>query len=157
MLKLTRQIFREIDMMNTVKMDEESSATSVRDYINSTNSMASNLMAEASTYIVNIANKIFILIFISMVVGSSVALAIVLFLIIDIVRPLNKFITLIKNLTEGDDDLTKKVDAKTKDEFGILAGFINTFIDNVQHIIKEVQQVSYEVTSGTNQLASVAE
>lgn len=123
MLKLTRQIFREIDMMNTVKMDEESSATSVRDYINSTNSMASNLMAEASTYIVNIANKIFTLIFISMVVGSSVALAIVLFLIIDIVRPLNKFITLIKNLTEGDDDLTKKMDAKTKDEFGILAGF----------------------------------
>ena len=49
------------------------------------------------------------------------------------------------------------MDAKTKDEFGILAGFINTFIDNVHHIIKEVQQVSYKVTSGTNQLASVAE
>ncbi len=99
MLKLTRQIFREIDRMNTGNIEEESSATSVRDYINSINSMASNLMVEASTYIVNIANKI--------------------------------FITLIKNLTEGDDDLTKRVDAKTKDEFGILAGFINTFIDNV--------------------------
>ena len=157
MLKLTKKIYREIGMMNQMKNDEIASSTSVRDYINSTNAMASGLMVEASNYIVSIANKIFILIFISMVVGSMVAFAIVLFLIVDIVRPLNKFITLIKNLTEGDGDLTKRVEANTKDEFGILAGYINTFIQNVQHIIKEVQVVSHEVTSGSNELASVAE
>ena len=157
MLKLTKKIYREIGRMNQMKNDEIVSSTSVRDYINSTNAMASGLMVEASNYIVSIANKIFILIFISMLVGSMVAFAIVLFLIVDIVRPLNKFITLIKNLTEGDGDLTKRVEANTKDEFGILAGYINTFIQNVQHIIKEVQVVSHEVTSGSNELASVAE
>ena len=157
MLKLTKKIYREIGMMNQMKNDEIASSTSVRDYINSTNAMASGLMVEASNYIVSIANKIFILIFISMLVGSMVAFAIVLFLIVDIVRPLNKFIILIKNLTEGDGDLTKRVEANTKDEFGILAGYINTFIQNVQHIIKEVQVVSHEVTSGSNELASVAE
>ena len=157
MLKLTKKIYREIGRMNQMKNDEIASSTSVRDYINSTNAMASGLMVEASNYIVSIANKIFILIFISMVVGSMVAFAIVLFLIVDIVRPLNKFIILIKNLTEGDGDLTKRVEANTKDEFGILAGYINTFIQNVQHIIKEVQVVSHEVTSGSNELASVAE
>ena len=157
MLKLTKKIYKEIGMMNQMKNDEIASSTSVRDYINSTNAMASGLMVEASNYIVSIANKIFILIFISMLVGSMVAFAIVLFLIVDIVRPLNKFIILIKNLTEGDGDLTKRVEANTKDEFGILAGYINTFIQNVQHIIKEVQVVSHEVTSGSNELASVAE
>ena len=157
MLKLTKKIYREIGRMNQMKNDEIVSSTSVRDYINSTNAMASGLMVEASNYIVSIANKIFILIFISMLVGSMVAFAIVLFLIVDIVRPLNKFIILIKNLTEGDGDLTKRVEANTKDEFGILAGYINTFIQNVQHIIKEVQVVSHEVTSGSNELASVAE
>ena len=157
MLKLTKKIYREIGRMNQMKNDEIASSTSVRDYINSTNAMASGLMVEASNYIVSIANKIFILIFISMLVGSLVAFAIVLFLIVDIVRPLNKFIILIKNLTEGDGDLTKRVEANTKDEFGILAGYINTFIQNVQHIIKEVQVVSHEVTSGSNELASVAE
>ena len=157
MLKLTKKIYREIGRKNQIKNDEIASSTSVRDYINSTNAMASGLMVEASNYIVSIANKIFILIFISMLVGSMVAFAIVLFLIVDIVRPLNKFIILIKNLTEGDGDLTKRVEANTKDEFGILAGYINTFIQNVQHIIKEVQVVSHEVTSGSNELASVAE
>ena len=151
------EIYNEINLMNKAKSDEDSASGIVKEYINSINSMASNLMVSASKSIVETSNRIFVLIFISMIVGSVVALAIVLFMIIDIVRPLNKFINLIKNLTEGDGDLTKRVDTKAKDEFGILAGYINTFINNVQHIIKEVQQVSHEVTSGSNQLASVAE
>ena len=157
MNKLIIEIYNEINLMNKAKSDEDSASGIVKEYINSINSMASNLMVSASKSIVETSNRIFVLIFISMIVGSFVALAIVLFMIIDIVRPLNKFINLIKNLTEGDGDLTKRVDAKTKDEFGLLAGYINTFISNVQHIIKEVQQVSHEVTSGSNQLASVAE
>ena len=157
MNKLIIAIYNEINLMNKAKSDEDSASGIVKEYINSINSMASNLMVSASKSIVETSNRIFVLIFISMLVGSVVALAIVLFMIIDIVRPLNKFIFLIKNLTEGDGDLTKRVDAKTKDEFGLLAGYINTFINNVQHIIKEVQQVSHEVTSGSNQLASVAE
>ena len=157
MNKLIIAIYNEINLMNKAKSDEDSASGIVKEYINSINSMASNLMVSASKSIVETSNRIFVLIFISMIVGSVVALAIVLFMIIDIVRPLNKFINLIKNLTEGDGDLTKRVDTKAKDEFGILAGYINTFINNVQHIIKEVQQVSHEVTSGSNQLASVAE
>ena len=157
MNKLIIEIYNEINLMNKAKSDEDSASGIVKEYINSINSMASNLMVSASKSIVETSNRIFVLIFISMIVGSVVALAIVLFMIIDIVRPLNKFINLIKNLTEGDGDLTKRVDTKAKDEFGILAGYINTFINNVQHIIKEVQQVSHEVTSGSNQLASVAE
>ena len=157
MNKLIIEIYNEINLMNKAKSDEDSASGIVKEYINSINSMASNLMVSASKSIVETSNRIFVLIFISMIVGSFVALAIVLFMIIDIVRPLNKFIFLIKNLTEGDGDLTKRVDTKAKDEFGILAGYINTFINNVQHIIKEVQQVSHEVTSGSNQLASVAE
>ena len=157
MNKLIIEIYNEINLMNKAKSDEDSASGIVKEYINSINSMASNLMVSASKSIVETSNRIFVLIFISMIIGSVVALAIVLFMIIDIVRPLNKFINLIKNLTEGDGDLTKRVDTKAKDEFGILAGYINTFINNVQHIIKEVQQVSHEVTSGSNQLASVAE
>ena len=157
MNKLIIEIYNEINLMNKAKSDEDSASGIVKEYINSINSLASNLMVSASKSIVETSNRIFVLIFISMLVGSVVALAIVLFMIIDIVRPLNKFINLIKNLTEGDGDLTKRVDTKAKDEFGILAGYINTFINNVQHIIKEVQQVSHEVTSGSNQLASVAE
>ena len=157
MNKLIIEIYNEINLMNKAKSDEDSASGIVKEYINSINSMASNLMVSASKSIVETSNRIFVLIFISMLVGSVVALAIVLFMIIDIVRPLNKFINLIKNLTEGDGDLTKRVENKAKDEFGILAGYINTFINNVQHIIKEVQQVSHEVTSGSNQLASVAE
>lgn len=105
-----------------IKQDQYNSETNVRNYINGINAMASSLIKESSNEIVSIANRTFILIFISMAVGSLVALAIVLFMIIDIIKPLNRFIDLIKNLTEGDGDLTKAVNVTTKDEFGILAG-----------------------------------
>ncbi|MDY5050210.1 MAG: hypothetical protein SPF17_02225 [Candidatus Mucispirillum faecigallinarum] len=105
-----------------IKQDQYNSETNVRNYINGINTMASSLIKESSNEIVSIANRTFILIFISMAVGSLVALAIVLFMIIDIIKPLNRFIDLIKNLTEGDGDLTKAVNVTTKDEFGILAG-----------------------------------
>ena len=155
--KLSSRIYRALTKGMQIKQDQYNSETNVRNYINGINTMASSLIKESSNEIVSIANRTFILIFISMAVGSFVALAIVLFMIIDIIKPLNRFIDLIKNLTEGDGDLTKAVNVTTKDEFGILAGYINTFIGNVRHVIKEVQEVSHEVTSGSNQLASVAE
>ena len=155
--KLSSRIYRALAKGVQIKQDQYNSETNVRNYINGINTMASNLIKESSNEIVSIANRTFILIFISMAIGSLVALAIVLFMIIDIIKPLNRFIDLIKNLTEGDGDLTKVVNVTTKDEFGILAGYINTFIGNVRQVIKEVQEVSHEVTSGSNQLASVAE
>ena len=157
MLNLSKRIFGDIEQINVVSTDADSSTTSVRDYIGAINKITVELMKEGNTSIVNVATKTFILIVISMIVGGFVALSIVLFMIVDIVRPLSKLIGLIKNLTEGDGDLTKRIDATTKDEFGILAGYVNLFIDNVQKIIKEVQEVSHEVTSVSDQLASVAE
>ena len=156
-LELAEKIFKALDTGKMVTESQKNVETNVRNYINGINSMASVLIKDSSNEIVSIADRTFILIFISMAVGSFVALAIVLFMIVDIIRPLNRFIELIKNLTEGDGDLTKTVNVTTKDEFGILAGYINTFIGSVRNVIKEVQVVSHEVTSASNELASVAE
>ena len=156
-LKLATKIFRGLDKGSTITETQKNAETNVRNYINGVNTMASVLIKDSSNEIVSIAQRTFILIFISMAVGSLVALSIVLFMIVDIIRPLNRFIELIKNLTEGDGDLTKTVNVTTKDEFGILAGYINSFIKSVRNVMKEVQGVSHEVTSASNELASVAE
>ena len=81
MNKLIGEIYNEISLMNKAKKEEAAASISIADYISSINSMASDLMVNASKSIVNTSNQIFVLIFISMVVGSFVALAIVLFMI----------------------------------------------------------------------------
>ncbi len=157
MLALSNSIYKEIEQMNTGFDKTRINIKDIRENINNVNIMTMEFMKNGNEKIISISQNTFILIVISMIIGIIVAASIVLFMVIDIVRPLTKFITLITNLTEGDGDLTRRIDAATKDEFGILAGHINLFIDNVQKIIKEVQEVSHEVSSGSDQLASVAE
>ncbi len=84
-------------------------------------------------------------------------LAIILAFNISVIKPLDVLVARISNLTNGDGDLTKRIDIKSKDEFGELAAHVNSFIENVQIIIKEVKDATNEVASGNNELAATME
>ncbi len=85
------------------------------------------------------------------------AFIVILSLNISVIKPLDVLVARISNLTNGDGDLTKRIDIKSKDEFGELAAHVNSFIENVQIIIKEVKDATNEVASGNNELAATME
>ena len=99
--------------------------------------------------------------FVASVVLAVLAILVTVFVIIvlnaSVIRPLDKLVERVNNLTSGDGDLTKRIDIHTKDELGELASHVNTFIENVQRIIKEVKDATDEVASGNNQLAATME
>lgn len=99
--------------------------------------------------------------FVASVVLALLAVVVAIFVIIvlnaSVIRPLDKLVERVNNLTSGDGDLTKRIDINTKDELGELASHVNTFIENVQRIIKEVKDATDEVASGNNQLAATME
>ena len=99
--------------------------------------------------------------FVASVVLAVLAILVAVFVIIvlnaSVIRPLDKLVERVNNLTSGDGDLTKRIDIHTKDELGELASHVNTFIENVQRIIKEVKDATDEVASGNNQLAATME
>ena len=74
-----------------------------------------------------------------------------------VLAPINMFVNTAKNLTSGDKDLTIRLATKTKDELAELALYFNTFIENVQTIVKEVKEAAQDVASGNNQLAATME
>ena len=74
-----------------------------------------------------------------------------------VLSPINMFVNTAKNLTSGDKDLTIRLTAKTKDELAELALYFNTFIENVQNIVREVKEAAQDVASGNNQLAATME
>lgn len=82
---------------------------------------------------------------------------VILSLNISVIKPLDVLVARISHLTNGDGDLTKRIDIKSKDEFGELAAHVNSFIENVQIIIKEVKDATNEVASGNNELAATME
>ena len=74
-----------------------------------------------------------------------------------VIKPLDELVSHVSNLTDGDGNLTKRINVNTKDELGALSGGINKFIENIQEIIINVKASSDEVASGNNQLASTME
>lgn len=73
-----------------------------------------------------------------------------------IVKPINRAIASLKDIAQGEGDLTMRLDAKSKDEVGELGFWFNTFIEKLQGIIKRIAENSNLVNVSSDQLSSIA-
>ncbi len=77
-----------------------------------------------------------------------VAVVIIIALIVTLVvclqmivtRPINQTVSMIKDIAQGEGDLTKRLSVKTRDEIGELSHWFNQFIEKLQDLIKEVTE-----------------
>ena len=69
---------------------------------------------------------------------------------------INRTIAMLKDIAEGEGDLTMRLDAKSKDEIGELGFWFNTFIEKLQGIIKRIAENSNQVSDSSHQLSSIA-
>jgi methyl-accepting chemotaxis protein len=98
------------------------------------------------------------------VVGIFLGLVLAIVITRMIVKPINRTVNMIKDIAQGEGDLTKRLDASAKDEIGDLARWFNTFVEKLQGIIKQIAGnaktlagSSTELSATANQLASGAE
>jgi len=73
-----------------------------------------------------------------------------------LIKPLGLLEELTKDLSEGDGDLTKRLNVKGKDEIAIISNYINLFIEKVQSTIGSVKQTSHENASISHELSTTA-
>ncbi len=73
-----------------------------------------------------------------------------------IVKPINRAIAGLKDIAEGEGDLTMRLDVKSKDEIGELGFWFNTFIGKLQKIIKRIAENSNQVNTSSDQLSNIA-
>jgi methyl-accepting chemotaxis protein len=58
-----------------------------------------------------------------------------------IVGPINRTVNMLKNIAKGDGDLTQRLDATNKDEMGRLAYWFNHFIEDIQNLISDLNNI----------------
>jgi len=63
----------------------------------------------------------------------------------------------IRDLAQGEGDLTKRLDARTKDEMGDLARSFNAFVEKLHDLISHVRATATHVTTTSQQLAAGSE
>ncbi len=84
------------------------------------------------------------LIFVSLIISRSVK------------RPLSHTVHMIKDIAEGEGDLTARLEVGSRDEIGELAGWFNVFIEKLQGIIKDVAKNSEMLNSSSNDLSMLS-
>ncbi len=74
-----------------------------------------------------------------------------------IVKPINDLTNLIKEISEGDGDLTRKITIRRKDETGLMAGFLNTFVSNLNKMMGDIKKSTDHTLSAKDDLFAVSE
>ncbi len=103
--------------------------------------------------------KILALETLALVILLSFGLVIIIILLIvmkSIVTPLNNLTITAKNLTEGDGDLTMRLDASGSDEIAEANLYINNFIEKVQTVLSGIINSSSENSTISDNLAKTA-
>ena len=67
-------------------------------------------------------------------------LGIIYFINRNVVSPINAVAKNMEDIASGEGDLTKRIEIKTKDEIGLLAGWFNTFVEKLQGIIVDISK-----------------
>ncbi len=73
-----------------------------------------------------------------------------------ILMPVRNCVNLLKDISEGEGDLTKRLPAESKDEIGQLAQHFNTFVEKLQRIIAEISGNAQTVAFSATQLSTVS-
>ena len=79
-----------------------------------------------------------------------------IFLARSLTRPINTTTLMIKDIAEGQGDLTKRIPMLSRDELGTMATWFNAFLDNLQKLIKEISVHASVVDSSSGKLLGIA-
>jgi methyl-accepting chemotaxis protein len=89
------------------------------------------------------------------------ALILLISLSIVIVRtitgPIKNVVSRLKEIAEGDGDLTKRLDAASRDELGSLATAFNTFVEKIQNTIIDVTGTAAKLHKSSGTLTTIAD
>jgi len=74
-----------------------------------------------------------------------------------IIRRVGKTVDMLKDIAQGEGDLTKRLNADSDDELGELAMWFNTFVSNIQNMIAVLNSSVDSVSTSSHELSKTAE
>ncbi len=95
------------------------------------------------------------------VIGTVLAIVVGLVVATIVIRgiygPLNATNKMLKDIAEGEGDLTKRIPVNTQDEIGDMGNNFNQFLDKLQGLIREISGATVQLASASEEMAATTE
>ena len=90
-------------------------------------------------------------------IGLGLTILVLFLIASSIINPMEAANRAMHNISQGDGDLTQRLDTSGNDEMSQLARAFNLFVDQIQSVIKEVDNSTQRVAAAASQLSSTTE
>jgi methyl-accepting chemotaxis protein len=90
-------------------------------------------------------------------IGVLALLILSYFIFKAITRPIAAAVAMLKDIAQGEGDLTKRLEVTGKDEMGEMARWFNTFVDKLQSVIGTVAKNVEQLNTASGSLAAVSD
>lgn len=125
----------------------------VTDYVNRINSMVTGYSEYSSSKVAAAKLTNSILMLIALLAGT------LSYLLLNkgIKNPISALIDDLKSLSEGNGDLTKRIEIYSKDEIADMTHYFNQFIGNIHEIVKEISQITHVVSENMSAISGTTD
>jgi methyl-accepting chemotaxis protein len=91
--------------------------------------------------------------------GLGVVVAVVLGFVLatSIIRPVNRVVDMLKDVSEGEGDLTKRLEIPSHDEIGQLARYFNAFCDKLEALIRDIRASAEQFNEGSRVVSEASQ
>ncbi|MBW1893775.1 MAG: methyl-accepting chemotaxis protein, partial [Deltaproteobacteria bacterium] len=120
------------------------------------NDFSDNLKSKIFTVMVDTKRLRFLNLVLFFVVFSGSSILIYFIIQRSISFPLNNTVSMIRDVAEGEGDLTKRLEVLSTDEVGDLSMWFNNFIDNLQGMIKKIMGYADLLGSSSKELTDLS-
>jgi methyl-accepting chemotaxis protein len=92
-----------------------------------------------------------------LLIGVSAAIGLAVVISRGITRPIRNVAEMLKDIAQGEGDLTKRLNLSSRDEIGELASYFDSFVEKLQGIVGKIASMTQSVASSASDLSVVSE
>lgn len=125
-----------------------------KELIKSSDIAVNDMLEESQALLDSSLNNIIILLLLSLV-GIVGGLYISNQLAKSVLNPIEEIATAMKDISEGEGDLTRRLPVKSKDELAQLAGYFNDFVAKIQRMLQQIAETTRQLEISSGSLLSI--
>jgi|TARA_B100001059_G_scaffold27163_1_gene21975 methyl-accepting chemotaxis protein len=91
-----------------------------------------------------------------LIIGAVVCILMIVFFPGMITTPLRELLQRIRDIADGEGDLTQRVAVHSNDELGELSRAVNAFLEQLQTLIRQVAESTLQVASAAEEMSAIA-